>query len=76
MLVEIGVIIAVLVGISEIAKKLNLPVKYVPLMNLLLGIVCGFFVVDAPVFEQVITGAIIGLSASGLYDQKKIVTKK
>lgn len=74
-MLELGIIIAVLIGVSQVAKKLGLPTKYVPLMNLLLGIVCGFYAIDAPVFEQIITGAIIGLSASGLYDQKKVLDK-
>lgn len=72
-MVEIAVIIAVLIGLSEVAKKMGLPEKYVPLMNLVLGIVAGMVGgFGVTLFESIVTGAIIGLSASGLYDQKKI----
>lgn len=72
-MVEIAVIIAVLIGFSEVAKKMGLPEKYVPLMNLVLGIVAGMVGgFGVTLFESILTGAIIGLSASGLYDQKKI----
>lgn len=73
---EIGILIALLIGVSEVAKRVGLPQKYLPVVNLILGVVAGIFTIDAPMAEQVITGAMVGLSASGLYDQTKIITKK
>ncbi len=75
-MLELGVVIAVLVGVGQVVKKIGMPEKYIPLMNLGLGVVSGLTMIDGTVPEQVIVGAMIGLSASGLYDQSKIVTKK
>jgi hypothetical protein len=75
-MIELGIIIAVLVGVSQVIKGLGLKAKFIPVVNLVLGIGAGFLLKDMSVAEQIVTGAIIGLSASGLYDQKKIVTKK
>jgi hypothetical protein len=75
-MIELGVLIAVLIGVSQVAKGLGLSAKFIPALNLVLGIGAGFLVSDLSIAESLITGAIIGLSASGLYDQKKIVTKK
>jgi hypothetical protein len=76
-MIEFGIIIAVLIGLSQVAKQLGLPNKYVPLMNLILGVVAGLTATDVPTLqEKIILGAMIGLSASGLFDQSKIITKK
>lgn len=75
-MLEVGVVISVLVGVGQMVKKIGMAEKYIPLMNLGLGIVSGLTMIDGTVPEQVIMGAMIGLSASGLYDQSKIVTKK
>jgi hypothetical protein len=75
-MIEIGVIIAVLVGLGQVAKQLGLPVKYIPLMNLVLGVIAGMTTIEAPTLqEKVIFGIMAGLSASGLYDQVKITKK-
>jgi hypothetical protein len=75
-LIELGVIIAILVGLSQVGKNLGLPTKYVPLMNLILGVVAGLTTVEAPTIqEKFIFGVMAGLSASGLYDQSKLFTK-
>jgi hypothetical protein len=76
-MIELGVIIAILVGLSQVGKQLGLPTKYVPLMNLILGVIAGMTTVEAPTLqEKVIFGIMAGLSASGLYDQSKLFTKK
>lgn len=76
-MLEIGIIIAVLIGLGQVAKNLGMPEKYIPLMNLVLGVIAGLFGgVPGAVFERIVYGAIVGLSASGLYDQKKIADKK
>jgi hypothetical protein len=76
-MIEIGVIIAVLVGLGQVAKQLGLPTKYIPLMSLILGVVAGLTMGVAPTFpEQILYGIMVGLSASGLYDQSKVITKK
>lgn len=77
-MLEMAVIIAVLVGLGQLMKGLGVPAKYVPLINVILGIAIGLLGgagADLTILEQVLGGAIIGLSASGLYDQKKITRK-
>lgn len=69
-MIEIAAIIAVIVGLGQLAK-MYLPSKFVPLMSLVLGVVAGVTLLDMSVQEQIFTGIIIGLSASGLYDQSK-----
>lgn len=75
---EIAVIVAVVIALTQLIKKLDLiPVKYLPAFSLILGIVAGYFYVDAPtISEKIMIGLMIGLSAAGLFDQSKIMTKK
>jgi Flp pilus assembly protein protease CpaA len=69
-MIEIASIIAVIVGLSQLAK-MYIPNKFVPLLSLILGIVAGVALLDMSLQEQIFTGIIIGLSSSGLYDQTK-----
>ena len=74
-MIEISVIIAVVVGFSQIVKTIGLQTKYVPLLNLTLGIVLGVLFLDGNIKTNVFQGIIIGLSASGLFDHTKIMKK-
>lgn len=74
-MIEISVIIAVVVGLSQIAKTIGLQTKYVPLLNLTLGIVRGVLFLGGDIKTNVFQGIIIGLSASGLFDHTKIIKK-
>ncbi|MED0970082.1 holin [Bacillus paramycoides] len=74
-MIEISVIIAVVVGLSQITKTIGLQTKYVPLLNLTLGIVLGVLFLDGGIKTNVFQGIIIGLSASGLFDHTKIMKK-
>ncbi|MCU5683904.1 holin [Bacillus wiedmannii] len=74
-MIEISVIIAVVVGLSQIAKTIGLQTKYVPLLNLTLGIVLGVLFLGGDIKTNVFQGIIIGLSASGLFDHTKIIKK-
>lgn len=74
---EIGLIIAVIVALNELFKRsFNVPVKYLPLVSLVLGIVAGVFYLDGDIKSKIFYGIIIGLSSAGLFDQSKIITKK
>ncbi|MCC2432591.1 holin [Bacillus phage J5a] len=74
-MVSIAVIIGVVVGLSQIVKTIGLQTKYVPLLNLTLGIVLGVLFLDGDIKTNVFQGIIIGLSASGLFDHTKIMKK-
>ncbi|EKS8364095.1 MULTISPECIES: holin [Bacillus] len=74
-MVSLAVIIGIVVGLSQIIKTIGLQTKYVPLLNLTLGIVLGVLFLDGDIKTNVFQGIIIGLSASGLFDHTKIIKK-
>lgn len=70
-------VIAVIVGLVELAKKLEwLKPKYLPLLSLALGIAAGLIYFEGDIKHRIMFGIVMGLSASGLFDQSKIITKK
>ncbi|MGM7685291.1 holin [Cytobacillus sp. Hm23] len=75
---EIVIVIAVVVALTEFVKEVDfIPVKFLPVISLSLGILAGLFYVDVPTLqEKIMFGLMIGLSAAGLFDQSKIITKK
>ncbi|MRS25850.1 MULTISPECIES: holin [Bacillus] len=72
---SLAVMIGIVVGLSQIVKTIGLQTKYVPLLNLTLGIVLGVLFLDGDIKINVFQGIIIGLSASGLFDHTKIMKK-
>jgi len=55
--VEAGIFILVIVGISEVVKNLGLKCKYIPLFNLVLGIILSaFFMTDLALSESILQG--------------------
>ncbi|MDA2242055.1 holin, partial [Bacillus cereus group sp. Bc222] len=67
-MVSLAVMIGIVVGLSQIVKTIGLQTKYIPLLNLTLGIVLGVLFLDGDIKTNVFQGIIIGLSASGLFD--------
>ncbi|PEM14147.1 holin [Bacillus toyonensis] len=74
-MVSLAVMIGIVVGLSQIVKTIGLQTKYVPLLNLTLGIVLGVLFLSGDIKTNVFQGIIIGLSASGLFDHTKIMKK-
>ncbi|EEM07896.1 holin [Bacillus pseudomycoides] len=74
-MIEISVMIAIVVGLSQIAKTIGLQTKYIPLLNLTLGIVLGVLFLSQDIKTSIFQGIIIGLTASGLFDHTKILKK-
>lgn len=74
-MVSLAVMIGIVVGLSQIVKTIGLQTKYVPLLNLTLGMVLGVLFLDGDIKTNVFQGIIIGLSASGLFDHTKIMKK-
>lgn len=65
-------LIAVIVGLVELLKKLNLPHKLLPVASLIFGLIGGvFYLFPHDLKAGILTGIIIGLSASGLYSGVK-----
>ncbi|MEW4234697.1 holin [Bacillus thuringiensis] len=74
-MISLAVMIGIVVGLSQIAKTVGLQTKYVPLLNVTLGIVLGVLFLNGDIKTNVFQGIIIGLSASGLFDHTKIMKK-
>lgn len=74
MFIDLGILSAVLVAISQLAK-LYINNKFIPLVNVVLGILMGAVYIDGPIKESILIGIAIGLMASGLFDITKIVKK-
>jgi len=73
-MIDIALLIAVVIAVTEVVKKVaNVPHKYLPLVSLVLGVVGGVMYLDGDIKDVVLQGIIIGLSASGLFDQTKII---
>jgi hypothetical protein len=74
---EISLVIAVIIALNELFKRsLSVPAKYLPLLSLVLGVIAGLVYLEGDVKTKVFYGIIVGLAASGLFDQSKIITKK
>ena len=71
--------VALIIGLAEIIKRVGFPVKYIPLIDLALGIVSGICVygiaMEYGFIYGVIVGISLGLSACGLFSGIKNVTE-
>jgi len=71
MIIETSAIIAVIVGISEAVKHAGFPHKWVPLLNIALGVAAMLFLnQDVPAINAW-NGILMGLTACGLYSGVK-----
>lgn len=66
--------IPVVVGLSAIARGLNLPERFSPLTDIIFGIGLVTLVGGTVWQGDIVQGIIIGLSAAGLYNGSKVVT--
>ena len=71
--IDDAVAIGLVIGITKMMKG-YISDKYAPLISLFFGIVGGITISGLSV-EGAIKGVIFGLTASGLYDNSKIVRK-
>lgn len=72
--------VTLIMAIAEIVKKLGLASKWIPLVDLALGLASGLLIYTAhlhfsPV-EGVVLGIALGLSACGLFSGVKNLTRK
>lgn len=72
--------IALIIGLAEVAKRLGLPKKFIPLFDVLLGLVFGilgcWLMLDYSVPESLFIGVFNGLSACGLFSGVKNTLEK
>lgn len=72
---EIGVVIAIIIALGQFAK-MYIDSKYVPLVTLVLGLVAGYFYLPhETIQEAMMNGAVVALSANGLFDMSKAIKK-
>ena len=62
--------IPAILAIVEALKLAGVPSKYAPLISIILGIIAGLLVVEMTI-DGGIMGLVLGLGASGLYDNAK-----
>ena len=75
-MVDIALVIGIVVALVQLVKQLNfVDNKYLPVIALILGVIAGVFYVDGDLQHKILQGVIMGLSAAGLFDQTKIITK-
>ncbi|MGH1254291.1 holin, partial [Bacillus pacificus] len=55
-MVSLAVMIGIVVGLSQIVKTIGLQTKYIPLLNLTLGIVLGVLFLDGDIKTNVFQG--------------------
>lgn len=71
--------IALIIGLAEIVKRLGLDTRFIPLIDLVLGLISGIFVFGLYLNYGVVIGVIIGiaegLSACGLFSGVKNLTQ-
>jgi hypothetical protein len=67
-----ALIIPVIVFFEEIFKKLGLPNRYIPVVNLILGVSTGIIFNLDDIVKSITIGIVLGLSAGGFYD---LITK-
>lgn len=67
--------IAIIMAIAEVLKQLGLNTKYIPLVDLGLGLIAGLVVYTAHMgyspIEGIVVGIALGLSACGLFSGVK-----
>ena len=76
-MVEFGVLVGVIMGLSEIIKKLEyVPTKFIPVVNIVLGLAGGiFYLHPGDIMNGIIQGLVLGLTAGGFYSSVKNVSE-
>ena len=70
-------LIPILVGVNQVLKTLGIPKRFVPITSILLGVGISFIVPGvATTFVAVVGGAVIGLSAVGLFSGTRAIVGK
>ena len=71
--------VALIIGLAELIKRVGCPTKYIPLIDLGLGLVSGICIYGLTmgygITESVVLGIALGLSACGLFSGIKNVTE-
>ena len=72
--------VALIIGIAEIVKKAGLDAKYIPIVDIVLGLLSGILLYGIAlgygIPNGIVTGIALGLSACGLFSGVKNLTEK
>lgn len=72
--------IGIIMGLAEVFKKIGFKKKYIPILDVVLGLISGIFVYGLMMNYGVQTGAVVGiamgLSACGLFSGIKNVKEE
>ena len=72
--------IALIIGLAEILKKIGVPTRFIPIADIVLGLVSGICVYGLAMgyktIECIVLGIALGLSACGLFSGIKNVTER
>lgn len=69
-------LIPLILGLVSMIKGFNIPKRYLPVISLFLGLLVGiFYVYPHDIKGGIISGLMLGLSASGLYSSTKNIVK-
>lgn len=63
--------VLLIMGIAELIKNLGFNPKFIPVINLILGLVAGIGLNTDDIMKGIFVGLAVGLSASGLYSGVK-----
>jgi uncharacterized membrane protein YfbV (UPF0208 family) len=70
-------LIPLVIGLSEVLKKIGFNQKFIPVVNLIFGLAVGIvFINPGDIKAGIIQGLFIGLSASGLYSGVKNIAEE
>lgn len=63
--------VAVIIGLAEIIKRAGLDAKYIPVLDIILGLISGVcvygYMMDFGIAKGILLGIALGLSACGLF---------
>lgn len=72
--------VALIIGLAELIKRIGLETRYIPIVDLVLGLISGICVYGLSLgyglLNGVMLGIAIGLSACGLFSGLKNLTEK
>jgi len=74
---SLPIIVAAILSINEVLKRVGVPKKFIPLVSLGTGMLGAVFIVpEATIQLTLFKGVLLGLSAAGLFDITKVAKRK
>lgn len=66
----------IMIGINEAIKSFGVKTKYIPFINLLIGLAIGIFFFSEDIKKGAVYGLYLAFGSSGLFSSTKHVTKE